>query len=688
MLQAQTPLTIVTTTLPAGSLGIAYLANITVTGGVAPYSWSVTGNLPPGLQISGTSTGGAISGTPASAGTYTFNLAVTDSQNSSTSGKFTIAIQSLFVISTSSPLPSAIVGQSYNQTLTAVGGVAPYQWSAGSGFPPGLTLNASSGAITGAPTTAGNYSFPVQVTDSTKAVSTATFSLAVTGSSLQITTVPPLFNGQIGAAYSQPFAASGGSPPYTWSLGSGSSGGLTLDPNSGILSGMPQTAGTFTFVVKVTDSAGVTVSKSFSVTVTPQALIITAGGTLPAGTAGLPYDQKFSVAASGGTPPYTWTLSNGSVPGLVFKPATVELSGTPTSAATYSLTLEVTDSAGLTATKVFTLLISPAALSITTARQLSAATLDVPFSETLVAAGGSPPYNWSANGLPAGLTINSSSGVLSGTPTAAGSFTPVITVTDSSLDSFRDNFTISVSLPAPPSLTISGLTAASGAAQQFPLQITLGSAYAAAMQGQLILSFQPNSGPGDSTIQFSTGGSTVSFSIPLGSTTATFLGANGKPVTQLQIQTGTAAGTIVVSLSNLTAGGVDITPTPAPSIATQIASAAPVITNTLVVRNADSTTGCQQGQICIEVTGYATARQVTQATFTFTAAAGQTLQSAASSITVDVSSLFSSWFASSTMGSQFVFVQPFTVSGDPTAVLPATVTLTNRVGSTTANVNP
>jgi hypothetical protein len=78
---------------------------------------------------------------------------------------------------------------------------------------------------------------------------------------------------------------------------------------------------------------------------------------------------------------------------------------------------------------------------------------------------------------------------------------------------------------------------------------------------------------------------------------------------------------------------------------------------------------------------------VTQAVFAFSAASGQTLQSTASSITVDVTSLFSGFFGSSSQGSQFVFTQPFTVQGDPTAVIPVSVTLSNRVGTTTAKLN-
>jgi hypothetical protein len=92
--------------------------------------------------------------------------------------------------------------------------------------------------------------------------------------------------------------------------------------------------------------------------------------------------------------------------------------------------------------------------------------------------------------------------------------------------------------------------------------------------------------------------------------------------------------------------------------------------------------------LSISVAGFTTAREITQATFKFSAAAGQTLQPAASSITIDVSSLFSGWFASSAQGSQFIFTQPFTIQGDPNAVIPVSVTLANRVDSITFPINP
>jgi hypothetical protein len=204
------------------------------------------------------------------------------------------------------------------------------------------------------------------------------------------------------------------------------------------------------------------------------------------------------------------------------------------------------------------------------------------------------------------------------------------------------------------------------------LQIATGSTYLAPIAGQAILSFSPDTGPADQTIQFSAGGTTAAFDIPAGSTTAS---------APLAIQTETVSGTINISL-RLAAGGIDITPSPAPAITAQVARAAPVIRNVQVNRNGNT--------VNIVVTGFSTAREVTQASFAFSAASGQTLAPAASSITVDASSLFGNWFldpSNSQFGSVFIFTQPFAVQGDATAVIPVSVTLTNRVGSANVNIS-
>jgi hypothetical protein len=126
----------------------------------------------------------------------------------------------------------------------------------------------------------------------------------------------------------------------------------------------------------------------------------------------------------------------------------------------------------------------------------------------------------------------------------------------------------------------------------------------------------------------------------------------------------------------LQAGGIDITPASAPSVSGQVARAAPIIRGVQVNRSGNT--------VNVVITGYSTARELTQAVFGFSAASGSTLQSTASSITIDTGSQFNTWFQdanNSQFGSVFVYTQPFTVQGDVNAVLPSSVTLTNRVGS-------
>ena len=578
------------------------------------------------------------------------------------------AQQAPLFINTTSPLPAATVGQSYTLTFTASGGSQPYSWTAPQGLPAGLTLAKTTGILSGQPVSAGIFDqLSIQVTDSAQHVATGIFSLTINPAPLTITTTSPLFTGIVGTQYSQSFTASGGVPPYSWSIRSGSTGDLKLVGNA--LQGTPQTAGTLSFTIQVTDNAGAQVSQAFTITINPPSLSITTSSSLPNGAVGASYSQKFG--AVGGTPPYTWSLSGDSIPGLTFSTSQVTLSGVPTTAGTYNFTLQAADSGGLTATRSFSLVIAPATLTITSATQLPDANLGAPYSYHMAASGGVPPYTWSANGLPAGLSLDAGSGLISGVINAAGALSFTVRVIDSTQASALNLFHLNVSLPVLPSVTIGGLPNNANPAQQFGLQISLGAAFPVALSGQAILSFSPDTGAGDGTIQFATGGTTVNFTVAAGSTAAVSTGT-------LALQTGTVAGTITVSL-RLQAGGVDITPSPAPTATTHIAGAAPVIQSAQVVRNS--------GGFNIVVIGFATTREVTQATYNFTAAAGQTLQ--VSQVTVPVDTLFATWYQNAqntAYGSQFLLTQPFSIQGDATAVIPQSVTLTNRVGSVTANI--
>jgi len=152
------------------------------------------------------------------------------------------------------------VGTMFSAALVAAGGTPPYTYAITSGsLPPGLTLNGSTGLISGTPTAPGTYSYTAKVTDSTSGTAlTTTASCSITiGASLSLAC--PISTGQVGVFYSSALAAAGGTPPYTFSIISGSlPSGLTLNATYGAVTGTPSTAGAFSFTAQVKDSKGVT----------------------------------------------------------------------------------------------------------------------------------------------------------------------------------------------------------------------------------------------------------------------------------------------------------------------------------------------------------------------------------------------------------------------------------------------
>ena len=429
-------LVITTTSLPDGTVGVAYSETLTAAGGVTPYTWSIaSGSLPSGLSLN--SSTGQISGTPTTAGTSNFTARVTDSQVPADTADQPLSIivsaAPTQVTITTTSLPNGTVGAAYSQTLAATGGVTPYTWSILSGsLPAGLSLNSSTGEISGTPTTIETANFTVQVADSQVPASTDQKALSITinPADLVITTAS-LPDGQIGVPYSQTLQATGGVTPYTWSIDSGAlPPGLSLSPSTGVISGTPTTAGLSNFTVKVTDSQSTpdTATKALSINI-PADLVITTS-SLPAGQIGVAYSQ--TLAASGGKTPYSWSLDAGTLPAGLSLSSGGVISGTPTTAGTSNFTVKVTDSQvpADTATKALSITIPPD-LVVTTS-SLPDGQVGVVYSQTLAATGGVTPYSWSlvSGSLPAGLSL-SSGGVISGTPTTAGTSNFTVRVTDS-----------------------------------------------------------------------------------------------------------------------------------------------------------------------------------------------------------------------------------------------------------------
>lgn len=440
--------------LPSATAGSAYSQNLSASGGTAPYTFTVTaGALPAGLTLS---PAGVLSGTPTATGSFNFTASATDSGNPTTGSRaYALVVAGANVILPATTLPAGTAGQAYSSAITpAAGGIAPYTYAVTAGaLPAGITLNSATGAVTGTPTSAGNFAFSVTATDSTSGTaSQATQSYAVTIAAPTIVVAPSaLPTATRGTAYSQTLSASGGTAPYTYTLSAGSlPAGLTLASN-GTLSGTATTEGSFTVTVRATDAGNFTGDQAYSLTVAAPNLALPASN-LPAGTAGQAYTAAISPA-TGGTAPYSYALTAGALPsGVVLDAATGALSGTPTVSGTSNFTLTVTDSTpspAAQASQSYTLSIAGATL-VPGQPTLPPAVRGTPYSQVLTATGGVAPYTYSvASGtLPAGLTL-ASNGTLSGTPTAEGSTSFTIAVADAGNATATQAYTFTVSTAAP-----------------------------------------------------------------------------------------------------------------------------------------------------------------------------------------------------------------------------------------------
>ena len=342
-------------------------------------------------------------------------------------------------IATTGPLPNANDGVPYDPfQFTATGGSGSYSWVGATFF--GLTLSGS-GVLSGTPNGSGTQTLPVCAMDTTPAIACSSFSISFSVSSLAITQPTSLPAGTVGVPYGPvTYMATGGSGGYSWTV-SGQPNGLNIS-SSGVLSGTPgtNTQSQFPYLItaKVQDSNGATATKTLPLTINPAAtpsLTVTQPTSLPAATVGVPYGPV-TYMATGGNGGYSWTVS-GQPNGLNISLSGV-LSGTPgtntQSQFPYQIVAKVQDSSGATASKALPLTVNAAPQTLTISpTSLAAGTEGVPYVPVpFTASGGSGTYNWSANNLPSGMSMDRM-GVLSGTPTSGthGLYTVTITVTDS-----------------------------------------------------------------------------------------------------------------------------------------------------------------------------------------------------------------------------------------------------------------
>jgi len=324
-----------------GQASVAVSLQLTASGGAAPLTWMATG-LPSGLTIS---SGGLVSGTPTTAGTYSVVVRATDGFGLFGDAAFTWTVNPGLQVTTPSNRTGEVGVAVTSLQVVASGGTTPYAWSA-TGLPPSLSIN-SSGLISGTPTTAGTYSsVRVTVTDAASgAVTTNPFTWTIAA---PVAIASPITeqSSTDGTAVSIQATPSGGVSPYTWSASS-LPAGLAID-SAGHVSGTPTRGSRWLTTLTVTDSVGASASVTVPWRVTSTQLDIldpNADRTDTRGSA-----VAISSNSNGSTSGRNWSLT-GQPPGISIA-NNGNISGTLTTAGTYITTVTVVR-AGETASFTF-----------------------------------------------------------------------------------------------------------------------------------------------------------------------------------------------------------------------------------------------------------------------------------------------------------------------------------------------
>ncbi|HET7301498.1 MAG TPA: putative Ig domain-containing protein, partial [Oleiagrimonas sp.] len=460
---ATSPITVTPGTLPALQDGVAFSQTLSASGGTPPYTWSLaSGSLPLGLSLSGNT----ISGTPSTAGGYTFTLQVSDNAGNSTNKGYsgTIPYPTPTITTT---LPNPVRGVPYNQVLQSTDGYAPFTYAMDSGsLPAGLSLS-SSGVISGIPTGSATTTFSIESRDSSNGPAplggpyyASTYFTLTTQAPPPLTLSPTSLTApQAGVSYSATVTASGGVAPYSYAVTSGAlPTGLVLNASTGAISGTSSVTGSYTFTITATDSnttGAVTGSQAYSFTVTaPPPPTVANKSVNTAYNTAANIDLTGSItgvditAVTIGTPPTHGTTSvSGET--VTYTPSASFYGGTD------SFTYTATNPGGTSATATVTITVGDAPPS-----NLVYSPNTYIFTKGQWDTTPTPTYDGASltnctvsPALPAGLNIDASNCAISGTPTTLSTTPNTYTVTASNTaGSTTATVTITVNDVAPSSL--------------------------------------------------------------------------------------------------------------------------------------------------------------------------------------------------------------------------------------------
>jgi alpha-tubulin suppressor-like RCC1 family protein len=430
------PVPVITSaTTATGTKGVAFSYTITATN--SPTSYGATG-LPAGLSVNTTT--GVISGTPTGTPTSNVTLKATNAGGTGTA-ILTLTINPPTPVITSATTATGTTGVAFNYTITASN--SPTSYSA-TGLPAGLSVNTSTGKITGTPTTVGTSSVTIGATNVT-GTGTATLTLTINPPAPVIGSATTA-TGTTGVAFSYAITASNSPTSFN---ATGLPTGLSVNTTTGVISGTPTATGTSSVTLSATNAGG-TGTKTLSLKVNPPAPVITSA-TAVAATKGVAF--SYTITATNSPTSYAATGLPG---GLSVNTTTGVISGTPTSTPTSSATIKATNAGG---TGTATLTFNPPA-PVITSPATATGTNGTAFSYTITATNSPTSYN--ASGLPTGLSVNTGTGVISGTPTGTGIFSVTLSAINAG-GTGTATLTLTINPPAPvitSAATAGGLTGA------------------------------------------------------------------------------------------------------------------------------------------------------------------------------------------------------------------------------------
>lgn len=457
-----------------GKYGVAVSQQLNATGGVPPYTWSASNELPSGITLNATS--GLIQGTPNTVGSFVVDFKVTDSNFKSVTKNTTFQIIADPVSISVSSLPPAKAGTPYSAEISTTGGILPVSLSlkTSSTLPAGLTL--SKGKLTGTPSAAGSFSFSLVAEDSNpaaKSVAEQSFNLEIESYGMEIAPEPVLISGKVNEPISVSFKATGGKPPYKWSAIGNLPRGLSINATTGVFAGTPMSLVSNTVTIRVTDTTGFPVMRSIPISITADPLTLGADATA---STMMSSDFLWQIPVKGGLPPYKIALAaGGKLPAGLYLSEYAphgRILGEPTATGSFTFKVVAKDSLGQETEGDVSITVTPYDLAIADIPATQAKYNELVKISPSVS-GGVPPIFWSVQGaLPKGLSINPSNGEISGKPSVIGDFDFVVKVTDSKRKSFTKNASIGITSD-PLAITTAALPAAK-AGVPFSAEITTG----------------------------------------------------------------------------------------------------------------------------------------------------------------------------------------------------------------------